>query len=125
MPTLGYTGSPPVRGRRPDPAALRVPVGGVPMLAIRELLSRVRHDPAFGAAEFALGCFDRVSGRVERIPLGRVRLTPGDRFAFEVLDGDGPPRRIPFHRVREVYRNGECIWSRPGAAGAGRSPEAG
>jgi uncharacterized protein (UPF0248 family) len=32
---------------------------------------------------------------------------------FEVLDESGQARRIPFHRVREVWRDGVVIWQRP------------
>ena len=84
------------------------------MVTIRELLTRVQWDADFGAAEFELGCFDRVSGRVERLPLARIRIQPGRHFAFTVEDdARGGPQTIPFHRVRAVYRNGECIWARP------------
>jgi uncharacterized protein (UPF0248 family) len=30
------------------------------------------------------------------------------------LDDSGQHRRIPFHRVREVYRDGHIIWHRQG-----------
>jgi hypothetical protein len=32
--------------------------------------------------------------------------------SFEVLDEDARCHRVPFHRVKEVYRNGERIWRR-------------
>jgi uncharacterized protein (UPF0248 family) len=51
---------------------------------IHELLARVRWDPAFGRA----------------------------RFAFEALEEDGSVHRVPYHRVRAVWRDGELIWSR-------------
>ena len=83
------------------------------MVTIRELLARIQWDREFGAAEFELGCFDRCRGRIERLPLARVRLEAGQHFAFSVDAGDGAAQTIPFHRVRTVYRNGECIWARP------------
>ena len=87
------------------------------MVTIRELLARVHWDRPFGDAEFMLACHDRLSGRLERLPLSRVRLETGNHFSFVVCDDDGTPRTIPFHRVREVYRNGVLIWSRPPAPG--------
>ena len=30
-----------------------------------------------------------------------------------VVDPEGQVHRIPFHRVREVYRNSQRIWRRP------------
>lgn len=86
------------------------------MVTIRELLTRIQWDKDFGAAEFELGCYDRVSGRIERISLAQVRLEPGRHFAFTVQDGLSAGQTIPFHRVREVYRNGEKIWARPDPA---------
>ena len=83
------------------------------MVTLRELLARIRWDKEFGAAEFVLGCYDRVTGSVEGLPLGSLRLDPGNHFAFEAQDDAGLARSIPYHRVRAVYRNGEKIWARP------------
>jgi len=32
------------------------------------------------------------------------------------MDKDGVYQRIPLHRVREVFCNGELIWQRPGTS---------
>jgi uncharacterized protein (UPF0248 family) len=29
------------------------------------------------------------------------------------VDGEGRIHRVPFHRVREVYKDGQRIWHRP------------
>lgn len=83
------------------------------MLPIRKLLSRIRWDRDFGQGEFAIGYYDRVAGKIIRVPFRELMLDPEDRERFGVLDEEGVVRRIPFHRVREVFRNGECIWQRP------------
>ena len=31
---------------------------------------------------------------------------------FYVTDADGTTHDVPFHRVKDVYRNGELIWHR-------------
>jgi uncharacterized protein (UPF0248 family) len=49
---------------------------------------------------------------VVRVPFRRVRLERGERFAFEAVEDDGSTHRVPFHRVREVWRDGESIWRR-------------
>jgi uncharacterized protein (UPF0248 family) len=41
-----------------------------------------------------------------------VHFAPGDRQIFQVIDAGGEPISIPLHRIREVYRDGELIWSR-------------
>jgi len=59
-----------------------------------------------------LGYYDRVDDKIIRVPVCRVQLTPGDHFAFQVTDADGTTHDVPFHRVKDVYRNGELIWHR-------------
>lgn len=83
------------------------------MIPLHELLARIRWDPEFGAAEFALGYRDRVLGRIVVVPLREVVLDPHDRFAFSFVDDEGAVHAVPFHRVRQVFRNGALIWSRP------------
>ena len=82
------------------------------MIPIHELLSRIRWDAAFAQGSFVLGYYDRVDARLIRMPISRVHLTPGEHFAFLVTDADGTMHEVPFHRVKEVYKNGELIWHR-------------
>ena len=56
------------------------------MMPVQDLLHRIRWDPQFGKGEFEIGYDDRVAGRVVR---------------------------VPFWRVREVWRDGKLIWRRP------------
>jgi len=83
------------------------------MIAIQELLHRIRWDPEFGKAEFEIGYDDHVARRVVRVPFGRVRLERGAHFAFDAVEDDGSTHMVPFHRVREVWRDGRLIWQRP------------
>jgi len=82
------------------------------MIPIHELLNRIRWDAAFAQGRFVLGYYDRVDDRLVRVPISRVQLVPGDHFAFQVTDDDGTTHEVPFHRVRDVYKNGELIWHR-------------
>ena len=84
------------------------------MQPIHELLARIRHDKEFGKGQFEIGYFDRREGKVQRVALRKVRFPEGGRRVFEVADESGQKRRIPFHSVREVYRDGQRIWHRPG-----------
>jgi uncharacterized protein (UPF0248 family) len=83
------------------------------MIPIRQLLDRIRWDPEFGRGDFAIGYYDRVERGIVKVPLARIHLEPGNRFSFTAVAGDGSVHEVPFHRVREVYRNGELIWERP------------
>jgi len=80
---------------------------------IQDLLHRILWDPEFGKGEIEIGYDDHLAARVVRVPLERVRLERGERFAFQAVEDDGSTHMVPFHRVREVWRDGESIWRRP------------
>ncbi len=82
------------------------------MTPIHELLSRIRWDKEFGRGHFEIGYFDRNEGVIHRVALQTVVFPADDRHTFEVTDDSGQARRIPFHRVREVVRDGQLIWRR-------------
>lgn len=83
------------------------------MIPIHELLARIRWDPHFGQGEFELGYLDRLEGGIVRVALGNVAFDPHDHFAVHILDADGCSHSVPYHRIREVYRDGLLIWQRP------------
>ncbi len=83
------------------------------MQPIHELLNRIRWDADFGDAEFALGYYDCVERRIIVIPLAQASYGHPDDPDFELIDDEGRPIHVPFHRVKQVFRNGELIWSRP------------
>lgn len=83
------------------------------MIPIQEILSRIRWDETFGKARFTLGYFDRVDHQIKFVPFEALHFDKADHFRFKIIDGEGQTRSIPFHRVREIYRNGELIWQRP------------
>lgn len=85
------------------------------MITIRDLLNRIRWDPAYGGSSYEVGVLDHVLDRVVGVPLGRLRFEAGNRFSFEMEDEAGEWVTIPFHRVREVRRDGVPIWRRPDA----------
>jgi len=82
------------------------------MLPIQKLLSRIRWDADFSRGRFELGYFDRVEGRLILVPFQDVEFPPEDPRAFRLVDAEGCSHRVPFHRVREVYKDGQCIWRR-------------
>jgi len=82
------------------------------MIPIHELLNRIRWDPEFSKGDFKLGYYDRAEDRIILVPLGEVTF-PGDRLhVFQFTDLGGKIHRIPFHRVREVYKDSQRIWHR-------------
>jgi uncharacterized protein (UPF0248 family) len=83
------------------------------MLPIQDLLHRIRWDPEYGKGRFEIAYLDKLADRLERVPFEAVRFEPGERFGFEVMGLHGEAHFIPFHRVREVYRDGALIWQRP------------
>ena len=82
------------------------------MIPIQELLNRIRWDKKFGRGQFQVGYLDRVEEKVLMVPFREVRFPEDNRRAFELIDAEGECHRIPFHRVKEVYKNGALIWRR-------------
>ena len=80
------------------------------MVPIHELLARIQWDRDFGAAEFELAYLDRRKLGLVRLPLDRI--VSRTAFGFEAEQDDGTVQAIPYHRVRELRRNGAVIWSR-------------
>ena len=80
---------------------------------IHELLNRIRWDTEFARGNFELGYFDRVEERIIMVPFAEVSFPREDSHAFRLVDGEGRIHRVPFHRVREVYKDGQRIWHRP------------
>jgi uncharacterized protein (UPF0248 family) len=83
------------------------------MTPIHELLHRIRWDKEFGQGRFEIGYFDRHEGTIHRVALQEVVFPEDDRHTFQVVDETGQSHRIPFHRVREVVKDGQIIWQRP------------
>jgi uncharacterized protein (UPF0248 family) len=82
------------------------------MTPIHDLLSRIRWDKEYGRGRFEIGFYDRHADAVQRVALVDVEFPEGGGRTFQFNDETGQARRVPFHRIREVYRDGECIWRR-------------
>ena len=82
------------------------------MIPIQDLLHRMQWDPDFSRADFEIGYFDRLTGKIVRVPFRHLRFEKGEHFAFEAIEDDGSVHSVPLHRVREVRRNGALIWQR-------------
>ncbi len=82
------------------------------MIPIHELLNRIRWDPTFAKGNFELGYFDRAENRIILVPLRQVSFPDDAPHTFEITDLEARVHRIPFHRVREVYKDSQRIWHR-------------
>lgn len=83
------------------------------MKPIQDLLHRIQWDQDFADADFKIGYYDRVEDRIVLVPFSLLHFPKENHFIFELYDLDGNLHQVPFHRVREIYRDGECIWKRP------------
>ena len=90
------------------------------MTPVHELLARIRWDPEFGKGRWEIAYLDHARPELVRVPLAEVRFPPGEHFTFETIDEEGIARSIPFHRIREVWRAGERVWSREDRGSPGR-----
>jgi len=95
------------------------------VIPIQDVFNRIRWDPGFGGGRFTIGYYDRVEHRIVRLPLASIDFESGNHFSFIATETDGTVHEVPFHRVREVHRNGELIWQRElaGESILGRSAE--
>jgi uncharacterized protein (UPF0248 family) len=83
------------------------------MIPIQDLLHRIRWDPEFAKGRFEIAYVDKVGGALVRVPFTSLRFMPDQHFGFEIAGLPGRELFIPYHRVREVYRDGQLIWQRP------------
>lgn len=82
------------------------------MKPIRQILSRILWDKEYGKGNFELAYSDRNKPEYERVNLRNIEIENGNSFSFVVLGSDRLYHDIPYHRVREVYKNGELVWKR-------------
>lgn len=82
------------------------------MTPLHELLSRINWDPEFGRGEFKIGYVDHTHNKLVYVPFQELRPDPESHFSFEVTDEEGIAHSIPYHRVKEVWKNGALIWRR-------------
>ena len=83
------------------------------MIAIHELLNRIRWDPEFAKGNFELGYYDRTENRIFLVPLKDLTFPEESPSTFQLVDLEGRMHRVPFHRVREVFKDAQRIWHRP------------
>lgn len=83
------------------------------MIPIEALLNRIRWDPEFGRGRFTIGYYDRVRREIVTVPLEQIHLAAGNHVSFTAVEPDGTVHEVPLHRVREVHRDGVCVWRRP------------
>jgi uncharacterized protein (UPF0248 family) len=83
------------------------------MIPIHELLNRIRWDREFAKGDFQLGYYDRAENHIILVSLKEVTFPEIAPQTFQLTDLEGKIHRIPFHRVREVYKDSQRIWHRP------------
>ena len=83
------------------------------MIPIHELLNRIRWGPEFARGSFQLGYYDRAENRVILVSFNEVSFPPDSPEMFQIRDVEGRTHRVPFHRVREVYKDSQRTWHRP------------
>jgi uncharacterized protein (UPF0248 family) len=82
------------------------------MQPIHALLARIRWDAEFAKSRFVIGYWDRVATKVLHANLRDIAWDADNPSFFDLIDEDGLAHSIPFHRVREVWRDGTLIWDR-------------
>ena len=80
------------------------------MVPIHQLLARIEWDPHYARGAIEIAYLDRRKTGLVRVALERILARSA--FGFEAEQEDGTVQSIPYHRVREVRRDGVVIWSR-------------
>jgi uncharacterized protein (UPF0248 family) len=83
------------------------------MIPIHELFNRIRWDAEFAKGSFELGYYDRTEDRVITVPFRELTFPAQTPETFQITDDEGHVHHVPFHRVREVYKDSQRIWHRP------------
>jgi hypothetical protein len=47
------------------------------------------------------------------VPFRDVTFPADGAESFQIIGSEGQAHRVPFHRVREVYKDSQRIWHRP------------
>ncbi len=81
------------------------------MISIQDLFNKIRWDKEFGKGHFEIGYEDHWEEKIIRIAFKKIVFEEGNHFSFQIKLG-GEMVTIPFHRVKEVYRDGGLIWQR-------------
>ena len=82
------------------------------MLPLHQLLKRIRWDPEFGRGRFRIAYADHLAGGLVAIELSEFHVDPDNPFMFDVIDETGEKHSIPFHRVKQVFKDDVLIWQR-------------
>lgn len=85
---------------------------GVVMIPIHKLLNRIRWDTEYAKADFKIGYYDRVEDKIIVVPMKQIFIEPGNHFSLDVLDDSTELHMIPFHRIRQVFKDDKLIWER-------------
>ncbi|WP_419174745.1 DUF504 domain-containing protein [Desulfosediminicola sp.] len=83
------------------------------MIPIHKLLDRIRWDTEYAKADFKIGYYDRIEGKIIIVPIKQVCFESSNHFSLDVLDDSTELHMIPLHRIRQVYKDDELIWERP------------
>jgi uncharacterized protein (UPF0248 family) len=82
------------------------------VIPIQSVFDRIRWDRQFGHGDFTIGYYDRIVHSIMTVPFENIHVEPGHHFSFTAVEADGSAHEVPFHRVREVRRNGQLVWQR-------------
>lgn len=82
------------------------------MIPIQDLLNRIKWDKEFGKGFFLIGYYDRIEDRIITVPFTKIQFDPDDHFSFLLENELEETISIPYHRVRQVWKDGEIIWDR-------------
>lgn len=82
------------------------------MIPVQDILNRIKWDKRYGKGRFDIGYYDRILDKIIIVPFKEIHFVQENHFLFEIEDNEATIHTIPYHRVREIYKNGQLIWKR-------------
>lgn len=82
------------------------------MKPVQDILNRIRWDENLAGSDFKIGYYDRLEQQIIVVAFKELIFPRDEHFSFDVIDHEGVLHSVPYHRVRDIYQNGQLIWHR-------------
>lgn len=82
------------------------------MIPRHELLNRIRWDKKFAQGQFEIGYYDHREDKIIHLSFDEIVFEPNHQFSITTINSEGETHMVPYHRIKEVYKDGKLIWHR-------------
>lgn len=79
------------------------------MITIKELMNKIKWDTRENPQQYIFYYYDRVENKLKELKWDDIIRFDG---LFISVSKDGKQSYIPFHRIKKVVKENECVWRR-------------